>query len=192
MHALKVECLAELEHLSEHGQIDLYYGDQSGVSLDPCAPYAWQFADEQVAMPAARGGQINCFALLSHDNHCLVHTTPNTISGDFITEQLDRLSFCVSKPTVVVLDNAPIHHGKAMRQRRKVLQERVVERAFSWLASCRSILVRSEKLPERYLALVKSESGLLWFQHWHEIEFEPCILRAILKRSQSYAIIELE
>jgi len=110
--------------LSEQGQIDLYYGDQSGVSLNPSVPYAWQFAGEQVSMPASRGGQINCFALLSRANRCLVQTTPNTITGDFVTEQLDRFSFCLSKPTVVVLDNAPIHHGQAMRQRRDVWQER--------------------------------------------------------------------
>ena len=116
--------MAELEQLSEQGRIDLFYGDQSGVSLDPSVPYAWQFADEQVVIPAAKGGQINCFALLSRDNRCLVQTTPNTITGNFITEQLDRLSFCVSRPTVVVLDNAPIHHAKAMRQRRDVWQAR--------------------------------------------------------------------
>lgn len=110
--------------MSEQGQIDLYYGDQSGVSLNPSVPYAWQFAGEQVSMPASRGGQINCFALLSRANRCLVQTTPNTITGDFVTEQLDRFSFCLSKPTVVVLDNAPIHHGQAMRQRRDVWQER--------------------------------------------------------------------
>ena len=51
-------------------------------------------------------------------------SAPNTITGDFVTEQLDRFSFCLSKPTVVVLDNAPIHHGQAMRQRRDVWQER--------------------------------------------------------------------
>lgn len=124
MYAFKVECLTELEELSEQGHIDLYYGDQSGVSLDPCVPYAWQFADERVTMPAAKGAQINCFALLARDNRCLVQTTMATITGDFMAEQLDRFSFCLPKPTVVVLDNAPIHHGKAMRQRRDAWQER--------------------------------------------------------------------
>ena len=44
-------------------------------------PYAWQFADEQVTLPAAKGGQINCFALLSRDNRCLAQTTPEAITG---------------------------------------------------------------------------------------------------------------
>ena len=64
------------------------------------------------------------FALLSRDNRCLAQTTPEAITGDFVAEQLDRFSFGLSKPTVVVLDNAPIHHGRAMRERRDAWQER--------------------------------------------------------------------
>ena len=124
MYALRAECLAELERLSEQGHIDLFYGDESGVSLGPCVPYAWQFADERVSMPAARGGGVSCFALLSRDCRCITQTTPGTITGDFVAEQLDQFSLCLPKPTVVVLDNAPIHHGKAVRRRRDAWQER--------------------------------------------------------------------
>ena len=124
MYTLRAECLAELERLSEQGHLDLFYGDESGVSLEPCVPYAWQFADERVCLPAARGGSLNCFALLSRDNRCLTQTTPEAITGDFVAEQLDRLSLSLAKPTVVVLDNAPIHHGRAMRKRRDAWQER--------------------------------------------------------------------
>lgn len=124
MYALRAACLAELERLSEQGRVDLFYGDESGVSLEPCVPYAWQFADEQVSMPAARGGGVNCFALLARDNRRLTQTTPEAITSGFVAEQLDRFSFTLSKPTVVVLDNAPIHHGRAVRQRRDAWQGR--------------------------------------------------------------------
>jgi hypothetical protein len=46
----KREILSQLETLSEQGLIDLYYGDESKVSLEPCVRYAWQFADEEVAL----------------------------------------------------------------------------------------------------------------------------------------------
>jgi hypothetical protein len=69
-------------------------------------PYAWQFANEKASMPAAKGGSVNCFALLSWDNRCLAQTTPDTITGGFVAEQLDRLSLSLARPTVVVLDNA--------------------------------------------------------------------------------------
>ena len=46
----------------------------------------------------------------------------------------------------------------------------VVERTFSWLSRCRAILVRYDKLAERYLAMVKVASALLWFRRWYEID----------------------
>ena len=46
----------------------------------------------------------------------------------------------------------------------------VVERTFSWLANCRGILVRYDKLAARYLALIKLASGLLWFRRWYELD----------------------
>lgn len=46
----------------------------------------------------------------------------------------------------------------------------VVERTFAWLCGCRAILVRYDKLAERYLALIKLASGLLWFRRWYELD----------------------
>lgn len=42
VYALKRDYLLELEALSEHGAIDLFYGDESRVNLQPCVPYAWR------------------------------------------------------------------------------------------------------------------------------------------------------
>ena len=95
VYALRVECLAELERLSEQGHLDLFYGDESGVTLEPCVPYAWQFADERVCLPAAKGGGLNCFALLSRDNRCLTQTTPEAITGDFVADAARPAFRCV-------------------------------------------------------------------------------------------------
>lgn len=116
--------LGELESLSEKEQIDLYYGDESRVSLDPCIPYGWQFADEEVFMPASGGGGLNCSALLTRDNRCLVKTSEQTFTGQFIFEQLEELSTKLRKLTVVVLDNARIHTSGIIRERIKVWQQR--------------------------------------------------------------------
>ncbi len=58
----------------------------------------------------------------------------------------------------------------AARHKRLPARRWVVERTFSWLASCRGILVRYDKLAERYLALIKLASGLLWFRRWYELD----------------------
>jgi hypothetical protein len=123
VYALKREYLCELEALSEQGQIDLLYGDESRVSLQPCVPYGWQFADEQVVMPSERGEGVNCFALISRYSDCQAHLTEDSITALWVSERLDALSLALGRLTVVVLDNARVH-TKAATDRAAVWQER--------------------------------------------------------------------
>ena len=109
--------------MSEQGHLDLLYGDESRVSLLPCVPYGWQFADEQVTMPSSGHGGVNCFALLNRDNQCYAHFTEGKVTAAWISERLDALSLSVRRPTVVVLDNASVHR-KAVKDRGHIWQER--------------------------------------------------------------------
>lgn len=121
---MKKEVLGSLEKLSEAGAIDIYYGDESGVNLEPNVPYGWQFSDEAVSMPTAKGKGINCFGLFTRSNESWVAISEETIKAEFVVEQLERFSFSISKPTVIVLDNARIHTGKEMSERLEYWQER--------------------------------------------------------------------
>ncbi len=121
---MKKEVLGSLEQLSEARAIDIYYGDEAGVSLEPNVPYGWQFQDEEVSMPTARGKGINCFGLFTRNNQSWVATSETAVTADFVVEQLERFSFSISKPTVVVLDNARIHTGKVMAERLVYWQQR--------------------------------------------------------------------
>jgi len=119
-----VECLGELEKLARLQLVDLYYGDESRVSMEACVPYGWQFKDENVFMPSSKGAGLNCFALLSRANDCRFETTRQRITSTFIIEQLERLSFSIKQTTVVVLDNARVHTSKKVQERRRFWQER--------------------------------------------------------------------
>jgi transposase len=121
---LKLECLGELERLAKLDSIDLYYGDESRICIEPCVPYGWQFKDESVFMPSAKGTGLNCFALLSRANECLFQTTRDRITSDFIIEQFERLSFSIRRVTVVVLDNAGVHTSKKVQHQRSYWQAR--------------------------------------------------------------------
>ena len=124
VYELKVESLKMLETMSECGWLDLHYGDESRVSLQPCVPYAWQFGDEEVFMPSDKGVGVNCFALLSRANDCRFVTTKSTIDATFMVEQLETLSFSLQRQTVVVLDNASAHVAKRVQERRAFWQDR--------------------------------------------------------------------
>jgi transposase len=119
-----VEGLGELERLSQLNLIDLYYGDESRVSMEPSVPYGWQFKDERVFMPSAKGSGLNGFALLTRANDLLFETTRQRITSSFIIEQLERLSFSIKKTTVLVLDNARVHKSKQVQERRPFWQGR--------------------------------------------------------------------
>jgi len=116
--------LHELEALAKGRAIDLLYGDECQVSLLPCIPDGWQFADEEVAMPTARGAALNCFVLLTRANECRFATTTGKITAAFVFEQLENLSVGLQKLTVVVLDNARVHAAKLIRERIQAWQAR--------------------------------------------------------------------
>jgi len=121
---LKRGVLGELECLSEIGLIDVYYGDESGVALEPNVPYGWQFKDEEVVMPSERGCGVNCFGLFTRRNESWVATSEEPITARFVVEQVERLSLAIKKLTVVVLDNARIHKGKQVAERIGYWQKR--------------------------------------------------------------------
>jgi transposase len=112
-----VAALARLERVAQCGAIDLFYGDECGVSLTPCIPYGWQFPDEKVSAPSTKGKAVNCFALLSRDNRCFFRTTEQTIEARLVCDFLDQFSHGLRRPTVVVLDNAPAHQGEIKKRR---------------------------------------------------------------------------
>lgn len=80
-------------------------------------PYGWQFKDESVHIKVAKGQRLNCFGLISRQNQLHYATTSGSITSAFVVNQLEDLSWRLTKPTVVVLDNARIHTADKVRQR---------------------------------------------------------------------------
>lgn len=124
IYQLKKEVLGRFEDFSKQGLLDLYYGDESGVSLEACVPFGWQFPDEEVSMPSEKGKAINCFGLFTRSNESWTAVSEKAITRGFVIEQLERFSFSIKKLTVVVLDNARIHGGKLFKERIGAWQER--------------------------------------------------------------------
>ena len=110
--------------MSEAGKIDLIYADAARVSLMPCVPYGWQFADEDVFMPSEQGGGLNCFAFMTRQNRCHFTTTCQPLNSEFVCEQLEQISMRLEKLTVVVLDNAPVHKAGRLQERRAAWEKR--------------------------------------------------------------------
>jgi hypothetical protein len=126
-YAHKRWCLGQLEALAERGEIALFYGDETHVSSEGYVPYAWQFPDESVAVPSAKGYKVNIFGMISRTNSCHWMTTTKHITAACIADELDRLSLQIQqiqKETVLVLDNASVHRAKSIAERRECWQRR--------------------------------------------------------------------
>lgn len=124
LYAVRVEVLSLLEEQASKGEIDLFYGDESGVSEQGYSPYGWQFKDEKVSIPATHGQQLNCFGILSRDNQLHFKTTTQTINTAFLIAFFDEFVLKMNNISVVALDNAKIHKSIAFKERCEYWQKR--------------------------------------------------------------------
>jgi transposase len=124
VYQAKKAYLYELEEWAEKNLIDIYYADETQVSMNPCVPYGWQFKEEKVGMPTSKEGKINCFGMISRKNDFIWATTAGAIDSHFIIEQMDRFSFNIKKPTVIVLDNAKPHRSGSIKAQLSIWQSR--------------------------------------------------------------------
>jgi transposase len=120
----QVEVIAELEHLSETGEIDLYYGDKSHVCSQGYVPYAWQFPCEDIHIPFEKAYKINMLGFVNRKSQYMGMMTQNNIGADTVIDYLERLSFSIKKKTVLILDNASIHKSRSIRERITFWQQR--------------------------------------------------------------------
>ena len=98
--------------LEEAGKLKIYYGDESGFSLEPYLSYGWQPADEYVRICPVGGHRLNVFGLLSRDNDLHAFSTQGTVDTDMVIACMDEFVKTITTKTVVVLDNASIHRSE--------------------------------------------------------------------------------
>lgn len=116
--------MSELQSLERQGLIDLFYGDQSGFCLTPVIPYGWQFAEERLSIRPLRSQRLNVLGLLNQANQLFSFERQGTINTEFVVASINEWSTNIKKPTVLVLDNAPIHHGQLFKNQLPLWQER--------------------------------------------------------------------
>ncbi len=106
--------LASLIKKEAEGGIDLYYFDESGFTLDPYVPYAWQPEGKNIEVPASKSGRINVLGFLSrNDSKFESFVCEGSVNSEVVTSCFDSFSEMINKKTCILLDNAPMHRSKA-------------------------------------------------------------------------------
>lgn len=106
------QCQYELEELQEKaddGIIDLRYFDAAGVSLDPVIAYAWHLEKATIEIVAAKSKRLNILGFMNTDNELESYVFEGSINSHLVIECFNLFCETITKKTVVVLDNAPVH-----------------------------------------------------------------------------------
>ncbi len=135
--AARKRALSKLHVLEQQGRIDVLYGDECGFSLLPCVPYLWQLPKETLCLPAhPHHKRLSVLSFLRRDNRLWNFPCRKRMTAQHLIESIEtllpqlNLHKTTMKATVLVLDNAPIHRARAVRQKQAEWKRRGVRLFF--------------------------------------------------------------
>ena len=110
-----------MHDFDKQGFIDLFFGDEAGFSLNLNVPYGCgrplpQFPGEPIRILPQRSKRINVLGFMNAGGDEL-HTfsRDESVKADFVIESINQWRTSLTKPTVLVLDNARIHRSAALQ-----------------------------------------------------------------------------
>jgi len=101
--------IAKLLEKEKHGEIDVFYFDESGFNLQACVPYAWQEKKKYIKVPSSRSKNLNVLGFINHDCQFESVVFEETVNTDVVVACFDNFANKIEKPTYVLIDNAPTH-----------------------------------------------------------------------------------
>lgn len=130
--------------------------------------YCWQYPGEPVAILPAKGKRINVFAMMSRGRKLVSFSNQGSLNAQFMVDCIDEWVKSLTKTTVLVLDNAPVHQAKLFQAKVEQWQEQNLFifflPAYSPHLNKIEILWRKIKYewlkPQSYLSLEKLEQAL--------------------------------
>lgn len=121
---VKQEQINSLMNLHNQGYIDLYFSDESHFGLTPNVPYAWQHKDKPILLPAKKAKRITVFGLMTTDCKLNYYLSEGSMNSQNIILFMDDFCNTITKKTIVIMDNAPIHRSKLFKSKMKEWEEK--------------------------------------------------------------------
>jgi transposase len=94
-------------------EIDLYYYDESGFTLMPKIPYAWQKINENIELPTARSKSLNVLGLFQPNGGFESLVFEESINTLVVLNYFKQIAESITKETWIIMDNAPTHKSTA-------------------------------------------------------------------------------
>lgn len=112
--------ITSLRQLAVAGQCELLCFDEAGFSPNPPVQYSWsRIGQTHCVQLQSHKQRVNVLGALRHDGKLIWNSQQRTTVRDDVIAFFDRLSEQPhSVPCIVLLDNAKIHKGEEMENKR--------------------------------------------------------------------------
>ena len=118
------EEIGKLIQQHKKGEIDLCYFDESGFTLEPCVPYAWQQKGEALEIPSSKSKRLNVLGFVNRDCEFTSFVFEGGVNTSVVTACIDEFSKQIIKPTTLIIDNASTHTSHEFNQNIEKWKER--------------------------------------------------------------------
>ena len=109
------EQVAALILQEKNEELDLYYFDESGFSLTPCVPYAWQQIGEVIEIPSSRSKQFNVLGFVNRNCKFESIVVEGSVTTAVVVACIDNFASKLKYPTTLLVDNAPTHTSEEFK-----------------------------------------------------------------------------
>ena len=117
------EELKELIQQHKDNQINLCYFDESGFTLEPCVPYAWQLPGETIEVPSSKSKRLNVLGFVNRDCEFDSFVFEGAVNTSVVVACIDEFAKKIEIPTVLVIDNASTHTSNEFQENIERWQE---------------------------------------------------------------------
>ena len=111
----KVKKIIQYEELESKGKIDMFRFDESGFSPTSNCPYLWSEINNTAKVKTLSIKRINVLGFLSRNGTLKSYIADGRVDSDKVIEVFDDFTLTLTKPTVVILDNASYHKSKKFK-----------------------------------------------------------------------------
>ena len=86
---------------ADKGELDFFYFDGSGFTLEPCVPYAWQRIGEQIEVPSSKSKRLNVLGFINRACHFESHVFEGSVTSEVVIACFDKFAENITQKTVV-------------------------------------------------------------------------------------------
>ena len=109
----KLEEIKELVAQANKGGQAVYYFDESGFTLEPCVPYAWQPIAGTLKVPSSKSKRLNVLGFMSYTGQLESYVVEGSVTSEVVIACVDAFVETLTQDAVLIIDNAPTHTSNA-------------------------------------------------------------------------------